>query len=240
MRLDRPSGLYALNVPCLFGVFYAAVTSPPQTSFAFITDPAVTLLLWCLLARRAACTWNNAVDQDFDKKVARCRLRPIARGDVTRSQAHMWAVFQTLAIIAILLRSPIACMCYFSVIILLATIYPFAKRFTYFPQSVLESIFSVAFLTSVQSLNVNPSSKEILASSLCFFAANTVWTIIYDAIHAHQDVADDVHAGVKSMAVKLKISTKTLTSLLACVMTGVFADLGPLYIFPRWENLQSV
>jgi 4-hydroxybenzoate polyprenyltransferase len=59
--------------------------------------------------------------------------------------------------------------------------------------------------------------------------------MIYDTIYAHQDVADDVHAGVKSMAVKFQDSTKLLTSLLACVMTallaitGVLAKLGPLY-----------
>lgn len=71
MRLDRPSGFhYALYVPCLFGVFYAAITSPTQAPFALITDRAVTLLLCSLLARGAAYTWNDAVDRDFDKQVA--------------------------------------------------------------------------------------------------------------------------------------------------------------------------
>jgi 4-hydroxybenzoate polyprenyltransferase len=84
-------------------------------------------------------------------------------------------------------------------------------------------------------LNVDPLAKEIIAPSLCFFAANTVWTMIYDTIYAHQDVADDIHAGVKSMAVKFKNSTKFLTSLLACMMTtflaitGVLVKIGPLY-----------
>jgi 4-hydroxybenzoate polyprenyltransferase len=87
MRLDRPGGFYALYVPCLSGVLYAAITSPIQTSPAFIADRIITLLLCCMLARGAACTWNDTVDRDFDKKVARCRTRPIARGDVTRSQA---------------------------------------------------------------------------------------------------------------------------------------------------------
>lgn len=124
---------------------------------------------------------------------------------------------------------------YFSGIVVLSTIYPFAKRFTYYPQFVLGATLSVTFLTSVQSLNVNPLAREIIAPSLCFSAANTVWTMIYDAIYAHQDVADDVHAGVKSMAVKFKDSTKLLTSLLACVMsallaiTEVLVKSGPLY-----------
>jgi hypothetical protein len=53
-------------------------------------------------------------------------------------------------------------------------IYPFAKQFTYYPQFVLGSIFSVGFLTSVQSLNVNPLSRGVLAPSTCFFAANNL------------------------------------------------------------------
>ncbi|KAJ5645809.1 4-hydroxybenzoate polyprenyl transferase [Penicillium lividum] len=235
MRVDRPGGFYALYVPCLFGVGYAVAMSPVQPSLALVVDRAITLLLCCLLARGAACTFNDAVDRDFDKQVARCQLRPIARGSVSVMRGQLWASIQTLAIIAILLRLPVACMRYFSGIVVLSTIYPFAKRFTNYPQFVLGSIFSMGFLTSVQSLNVDPLSKALLAPTASLFAANTVWTMIYDTIYAHQDVADDIHAGVKSMAVRFRDSTKLLTSLLACVMTtllamtGVFAKLGPLY-----------
>lgn len=80
MRLDRPAGFYALYVLCLFGVLYAAVTSPVPASFALIADRAITLLFCCLLARGAACTWNDAVDRDLDKKVTRCQSRPIPQG----------------------------------------------------------------------------------------------------------------------------------------------------------------
>lgn len=235
MRLDRPGGFWALYVPCLFGVGYATSVGPVQPSPALIADRTVTMLLCCLLARGAACTWNDAVDKEFDKKVARCRVRPIARGTVAPFQAHVWATFQTAAIVLILLRLPAACMSYFLGIVLLSAIYPFAKRVTYYPQFVLGSVFSVTFLASVRSLDVDPLSKDTLAPSLCFFTANTIWTMIYDTIYAHQDVADDVHVGVKSMAVKFRDSTKLLTSFLAFFMTaflaltGVLAGLGPLY-----------
>jgi hypothetical protein len=93
----------------------------------------------------------------------------------------------------------------------------------------------LGFLGIRSILGFNPLSREILAPSLCFFAANTVWTMIYDTIYACQDVVDDVHAGVKSMAAKFQNSTKLLTSILACVMTAFLAmtsilvKLGPLY-----------
>lgn len=50
MRLDRPGGSYALYIPCLFGVFYAAITIPVQPPPAFIADRTITLLL-CLYPR---------------------------------------------------------------------------------------------------------------------------------------------------------------------------------------------
>lgn len=56
MRLDRPGGFYALYVPCLFGVLYAAVTRPVPASLALIADRAINLLFCCLLARGTACT----------------------------------------------------------------------------------------------------------------------------------------------------------------------------------------
>ncbi|KAJ5137139.1 UbiA prenyltransferase family-domain-containing protein [Penicillium atrosanguineum] len=217
-RPDRPGKFYALYVLCLFGVGLATSTSPVQLSSS--PEPV--------------CTWNDAVDKEFDKKVARGCVRPIARGAVTPFQAYPWATLKTVAIVAILFRLPATCMFF----VFLSTIYPFAKRVTYYPQFVLGSIFSLAFFTSVRGMDVDPLSKDNFAPSLCFFAANTIWTTIYDTIYAHQDVADDVHVGVKSMAVHLRNSSKLLTSFLALFITGLLAlagalaGFGPLYYIP--------
>jgi len=43
--------------------------------------------------------------------------------------------------------------------------------------------------------------------ALVFFAA-WCWTLVYETIYAHQDIKDDVEAGVKSMAVLLGNDTK--------------------------------
>ncbi|KAL4756024.1 uncharacterized protein BDW70DRAFT_164893 [Aspergillus foveolatus] len=37
-------------------------------------------------------------------------------------------------------------------------------------------------------------------ATFCMFAACTLWTMIYDTIYAHQDLADDRKAGIKSLA----------------------------------------
>ncbi|KAJ5190251.1 UbiA prenyltransferase family-domain-containing protein [Penicillium cinerascens] len=235
MRIDRPGGFITFYAPCLFGISYATSIAAVQPPIALILDRSITAFLCCVLARGAACAWNDSVDRDFDRKVERCRLRPVARGAVTRFQSHLFAIGQTVVIILLLVRMPIALLRYFGGIVLLSTLYPFAKRFTYYPQIVLGSTFGVAFLASARSVDVDPMAKETLIPSICAFVANTLWSMIYDTIYAHQDVADDIHSGVKSMAVRFQDSTKLVTSILAIVMTvmlamtGVLAGLGPLY-----------
>ena len=132
----------------------------------------------------------------------------------------MRAIFQTLAIIATLFRLPITCMRYFSVIIVLLIISPLQSGS---PTSAVRQ--RVDLLCGVPDICAFPECRsfikgEILVTSLCFFAANTVWTMIYETIYAHQDVADDMHVSLKSVPVKIKVSIKKLTSLLACVMTA--------------------
>ena len=61
---------------------------------------------------------------------------------------------------------------------------------------------------------------------MCLFAANVAWTMIYDTVYAHQDLKDDVKAGVKSMAVRFADSTKLLASMLAVVQFGLLFAAG--------------
>lgn len=62
-----------------------------------------------------------------------------------------------------------------------------------------------------------------------------LWTITYDTIYAHQDIADDEKAGVKGMAVRFRNSTKALSSVLAIMQVGLlvvcwmWAGLGVRY-----------
>ena len=88
---------------------------------------------------------------------------------------------------------------------------------------------------SCHALGVDPLTSSTFHSTVCLFAANILWTVIYDTIYAHQDVKDDVKAGAMSMAVRFKDSTKTLTSILAVAMvlllltTGALTDMSLVY-----------
>lgn len=61
---------------------------------------------------------------------------------------------------------------------------------------------------------------------MSLFTANVLWTMIYDTVYAHQDVEDDIKAGVKSMAVRFRDCTKVLATTLAVGMVGLLGAAG--------------
>ena len=43
------------------------------------------------MVRNAACAWNDNLNVDFDRRILRCRLRPIARGAVKLMNGYIYA-----------------------------------------------------------------------------------------------------------------------------------------------------
>lgn len=235
MRLDRLGGFITFYLPCIFGLAYATSIAAVQPPLLLLVDRSITIFLCCVLARGSSCSWNDSVDCEFDKKVERCSVRPVARGAVTRSQANTWAIVQLIVMAILATRAPAAVMKYLGVIMLLGMAYPFAKRYTNYPQTVLGTTFGVGSLMCARSVHVFPMDKDFLAPSMCVVLVNTLWSMIYDTIYAHQDVADDIHVGVKGMAVKYQNCTKLVCSIMSVPMIGLLAaigvltELGPLY-----------
>ncbi|KAJ8130715.1 hypothetical protein O1611_g2914 [Lasiodiplodia mahajangana] len=69
-------------------------------------------------------------------------------------------------------------------------------------------------------------TKETARATFAIFGANILWTITYDTIYAHQDVADDAKAGVKGMALRFRHSTKLLAGMLSACQVGLLALCG--------------
>jgi 4-hydroxybenzoate polyprenyltransferase len=236
MRLDRPAGLYAFYFPYLIGLAYAACVSPQTPDPLTVLKLGVVLLPFNILMRGAACTWNDTTDQAFDRRVERCRHRPIARGAVSTTQANAFTLAQ-LAVGYPLLRFflPPQSTPHILVTVLLFCIYALLKRVTYYPQVELGVAFAWAIFSSVAVLGGDPFDEHARAPTLALFGANILWTIIYDTIYAHQDIADDEKAGVKGMALKFRDSTKGLSSALTVILLtlltlcGVWAGFSPVY-----------
>ncbi|KAI0120264.1 putative 4-hydroxybenzoate polyprenyl transferase [Hypoxylon sp. NC0597] len=225
MRIDRPAGFYAFYFPYLIGIMYSACISPVPPPPTTLLALAAVMFPLNILLRGAACSWNDNVDQDFDRRVERCRHRPVARGAITTAETHVFTLAQLAAGYPILLFFPKPCVPHMLVTVILFAVYALMKRVTYYPQVFLGFPFAWAILFCVAALDMEPLGKHI-ASTLALCGANIFWTITYDTIYAHQDIADDEKAGVKSMALRFKDRTKLLASLLAIGQTGLLALCG--------------
>lgn len=193
-RADRPIGTWLLLIPCLWGL-----------SLAIAADPAgfkpwdAWILLGCglgaFLMRGAGCTWNDLTDRHIDAAVARTKSRPLPSGQVTPKQAAVWMLAQALAAAAILFTyNGIAIILGIASLGLVA-LYPFAKRFTWWPQVFLGLAFNWGALFAWSA-----HSGSLALPAVFLYLAGIAWTLFYDTIYAYQDVDDDALIGVKSTA----------------------------------------
>ncbi|KAG8631197.1 hypothetical protein KVT40_000337 [Elsinoe batatas] len=226
IRLDRPSGLYAFYLPHLIGLAFAGATSPVLIPPSLLLRTTLLFLPFCVLLRGSTCAWNDNVDQDFDRQVARCKNRPIARGAVTSLEGHGITVVLAGMGWGMLGLWPRECRGVMLVVYLLFMAYPFGKRFTHYPQLILGFPFAGAIVFACYTVGVDPFAEGRGGATGYLCGANVVWTMIYDTIYAHQDLEDDVKAGVKSMAVRFRGETKTLCTVLGAVQVGCSVRVG--------------
>jgi 4-hydroxybenzoate polyprenyltransferase len=193
-RADRPIGTWLLLIPCFWGVLLAAASQPGSAGWTTVWIMA-GCTVGAFLMRGAGCTWNDITDRDIDGSVARTRSRPIPLGQVSVRGALVWIVVQSLVAFAILLTfHPTAIVLGIASLGLVA-IYPFAKRFTWWPQIFLGLAFNwgalLAWAAQTGALSLAP---------VLLYLSGIAWTIFYDTIYAHQDREDDALIGVKSTA----------------------------------------
>ncbi|RED17903.1 4-hydroxybenzoate octaprenyltransferase [Pontivivens insulae] len=192
-RADRPAGTWLLLIPCWWGLGLAMAANGGGSLYAAWL--AIACALGAFLMRGAGCTWNDLADQDFDAEVARTRSRPLPSGQVTRKQAYLWMLGQMAVAFAILLTFPLPAIGMGIVALIPVAIYPFAKRFTWWPQVFLGVAFNWGILLCWVALR-----GTLEWPAIALYGAAIAWTLFYDTIYAHQDKEDDALIGVKSTA----------------------------------------
>ena len=193
-RADRPIGTWLLFIPCLWGVALAAAAGPNGFRLWDLWIVA-GCGIGAFLMRGAGCTWNDLTDREFDAQVARTRSRPLPSGQVSPRQALIWMVVQAaLAALILFTYSPTAIALGVASLVLVA-IYPFAKRFTWWPQVFLGLAFNWGALVAWAA-----HSGGLTLAPAVLWSAGITWTLFYDTIYAHQDKDDDALIGVKSTA----------------------------------------
>lgn len=198
-RLDRPIGTWLLLLPCWWSIALANVGYSGS-----LPDPKLMALfaLGAIVMRGAGCTLNDLVDRNFDAQVARTALRPIANGDISVKHAAIFLVVQLLLGLGVLVQFNTYAIALGISSLGLVALYPFAKRFTYWPQLVLGLTFNWGALMGWAVIHGSLAWPAIL-----LYAGGVFWTLGYDTIYAHQDKEDDVLIGVKSTALKFGHTT---------------------------------
>jgi 4-hydroxybenzoate polyprenyltransferase len=220
-RLERPIGWWLLLLPGWWAISLAQIGKGGG-----IPDLRMLglFLIGAIVMRAAGCTLNDIVDRDLDAKVMRTRLRPLASGQVSVRAAIAFLAVLLFAGLAILLQ-----LNWFSVLLgaaslALIAIYPFAKRFTYWPQLFLGFAFNWGALLGFAAV-----IGQLPAAAFSLYAGGVFWTLAYDTIYAHQDKEDDALAGVKSTALRLGAGTKPW--LAAFFLLGLaFIDLAGVLV----------
>jgi 4-hydroxybenzoate polyprenyltransferase len=222
IRLKSQTGTLLLLLPILWSLVLAARGLPSLRLLC-------TFMVGSFLMRSAGVVLNDLADRSFDRHVARTRDRPLASGQVTPRQARSITILliglagmlvMTLNLLTMLL-SPIA--------LLLAGLYPFAKRVVHVPQAVLGMAFGWGTIMAWTA-----TRGTLDAPAWIIFFAAVCWAIGYDTIYALQDREDDRRIGVKSSALFFGSFTwlvvgVSLASMLTLVGTaGWLSEIGTM------------
>ena len=219
-RLHKPTGVIVIHLPYQLGLLYAATSIPSDASNISILVPTLVLIAASVVLRSGGCTWNDFVDYKIDREVTRSRSRPVARGVISPAAAGVFAVVQLLVWLGILWWLNPRSLLYAIPNIPLVLFYPYAKRCTDFPQVVLGLTLAWGLWTGNEVMRPSvtisrPGTLENFRGLAWLSVAYVAWTTIYDTIYAFQDIEDDIHAGVRSMAVRWRDHAKSLLSAIA-------------------------
>ncbi|HRO14964.1 MAG TPA: UbiA family prenyltransferase, partial [Paracoccus sp. (in: a-proteobacteria)] len=130
-RADRPIGTWLLLLPCWWGTGLAMIVDRPRWVDLWVV---IACTIGAAVMRGAGCTWNDITDRDIDEQVARTRSRPLPSGQVTLRGAYLWLAVQAGIGAALLFTMNGAAIALGVASLALVAIYPFAKRFTWWPQ----------------------------------------------------------------------------------------------------------
>jgi 4-hydroxybenzoate polyprenyltransferase len=191
-RFDRPIGAWLLLFPCWWGQALAEVSlGRPYPNVWYL----LLFLVGAVAMRGAGCTYNDFVDRDLDGRVARTAGRPIPSGRVTPLNALLFAGGLSLLGLLVLLQFNRLTIGLGVLSLMPVALYPFAKRYTHYPQVVLGLTFKWGALVGWTAI-----MGQLGWPMLLLYLGCILWTVGYDTIYAHQDTEDDALLGVKSTA----------------------------------------
>jgi len=220
-RLNKPIGFLLLFWPCVWGLTLAYYYSGETTLFL---KYIILFFLGSVLMRSAGCIFNDVVDKNIDRKVQRTKVRPIASGKISVINALLYVVLLCLIALLILLQFNLLTITLGMGSMILAFVYPFMKRITYWPQLFLGLTFNWGIIMGWASIANTMSIEPII-----LYLAAIFWTLGYDTIYGLQDMYDDENNA--KVFVGTCYSLCVLFVLVLCLMMEIDKYLLALSVF---------
>ncbi|GIJ90850.1 hypothetical protein Asppvi_009815 [Aspergillus pseudoviridinutans] len=212
--------------------------NPTSISTNHILQQALLCFLCGYIYCGAGMVWNDWVDRNIDKNVARTKNRPLAAGRVTATEGFIWMLVQfaaSLWLMDIMLEGQDVAAAMIPVTV--ATIlYPYGKRQFFrrlyiYPQYFLG--FTLAWPSAIgwmaikgREIPVTQSITESLPLAITVF----VWTLYLNTAYSYQDIVDDLKMNVNSAYVV----AGSRIHLFLIVLAGLV--LGSVYLQLRAQN----
>jgi 4-hydroxybenzoate polyprenyltransferase len=121
MRLDKPIGSLLLLWPTYWALFLSADGWPDL-------DILIIFTLGVFIMRTAGCVINDFADRKIDKHIVRTQQRPLATGEISSNSALVLFGLLLLIALGLVLQTNILTIKLSLIAVLLATLYPFTKR----------------------------------------------------------------------------------------------------------------
>lgn len=237
-RFDRPIGIWLLLLPGLWSIWLGS----NSISFKAVWLSFLFVIGACAM-RAAGCAINDIWDRDLDRKVERTRVRPLAAEDLSLFQAVKFLGVLLLVgfVVLMQLNEVTIVLGLLSVPMIIA--YPLMKRITFWPQAFLGLTFNFGVLMGWAAM-----TETLELSTFLLYIGAVFWTLGYDTIYAHQDIEDDMVAGIKSTALKFGESSKIWVSafygiafVLFLFAFGLQTPLAALALIPAgWHLAQQI
>ncbi|MDZ7636742.1 MAG: 4-hydroxybenzoate octaprenyltransferase [Bryobacterales bacterium] len=234
IRWNRPAGWLLLLWPSLSALWVAASGFPGWHLL-------LVFLLGTILMRSAGCCVNDVADREFDRHVKRTAQRPVTSGRIgVREALGLGSVLAFLAFVLVLTTN-VTTIAWSVLGLLLALIYPYAKRHVSMPQAVLGVAFSFGIPMAFAAVNGGPALElfsgaapwsqsgfwsgvwhSVPPLAWLLMAGNLFWVLAYDTEYAMVDRDDDLRIGMKTSAITLGNADVPAVTAFYLVFLGVW------------------
>ncbi len=217
MRLDKPIGTLLLLWPTYWALFLSADGWPDF-------DLLIIFTLGVIVMRTAGCVINDFADRNIDKYIKRTKDRPLTSGEISPKTALVLFVMLLFIALALVMQTNQLTIQLSFIALLLASLYPFTKRWTNFPQLVLGAAFGMSI-----PMAFSAQTGSLPLTSGIVFLATFVWTLIYDTLYAMADRDEDIKIGVKSTAIVFQKYDQIIITLLQILLISIFIVMGNIF-----------